>query len=65
VQFVNNSNAKPNNNICFYITNQYGESLPFYAIPIGGKPVYKYSNSLEKLRETERFNKEKIYNRVK
>ncbi len=63
VQFVASTDAKPNNNICFYITNQYGEFMPFYNIPIGGKPVYKYSNSLDKLRETERFNKEKIYKR--
>lgn len=65
IQFVNGAGVKPNNNLCFYITNQYGESLPFYTIPIGGKPVFRYSNSLEKLRETERVNKEKIYQRVK
>ena len=65
IQFTPASNAKPNNNVCFYITNQYGQFMPFYTIPIGGKPVYKYTNSLEKLRETERFNKEKIYQRVK
>ena len=65
IQFISSSSAKPNNNLCFYITNQYGQFLPFYTIPIGGKPIYKYANSLEKLRETERFNKEKIYKRVK
>lgn len=26
---------KRNNNLVFYLTNQYGESLPFYAAPIG------------------------------
>jgi hypothetical protein len=30
-----------NNNVVFYITNQYGEFLPFYAVPIGGVPVFK------------------------
>lgn len=30
-----------NNNVVIYITNQYGESLPFYAIPIGGVPQFK------------------------
>ncbi|MBX7182603.1 MAG: hypothetical protein K1X82_10850 [Bacteroidia bacterium] len=65
VQFVPSTAGKANNNICFYITNQYGQFLPFYTIPIGGKPIYKYTNTLEKLRETERFNKEKIYKRVK
>lgn len=29
------------NNIVFYITNQYGKSLPFYTSPIGGAPKYK------------------------
>lgn len=39
VQFHKNS-ARPakNNNVTFYITNQYGEALPFYTIPIGGIP---------------------------
>lgn len=39
VQFHKNK-SKParNNNIAFFITNQYGEALPFYTIPIGGIP---------------------------
>jgi hypothetical protein len=39
VQFHKNKN-KPakNNNVSFYITNQYGETLPFFTIPIGGIP---------------------------
>lgn len=32
-----------NNNVVFYITNQYGELLPFYTSPIGGVPKYPYS----------------------
>ncbi|MFH2142894.1 MAG: hypothetical protein ABIJ97_10755, partial [Bacteroidota bacterium] len=32
-----------NNNIVFYIRNQYGESLPFYNTPIGGIPKPKSS----------------------
>lgn len=31
-----------NNNVVFYITNQYGELLPFYTSPIGGVPKYPY-----------------------
>jgi hypothetical protein len=27
-----------NNNVTFFITNQYGETLPFFTIPIGGVP---------------------------
>lgn len=33
---------KINNNIVLSITNQYGKSLPFFSIPIGGVPKYKY-----------------------
>ncbi len=32
-----------NNNVVLYITNQYGELLPFYTTPIGGIPKYKGS----------------------
>ena len=43
VQFIKNPGSNsPNNNIVFYITNQYGESLPFFTIPIGGIPKFKY-----------------------
>jgi len=34
------------NNIVVYITNQYNEPVPFYAVPIGGPPKYKYKMSL-------------------
>ncbi len=42
-QFIKNK-ATPikNNNVVIYVTNQYGELLPFYTIPIGGVPKYKY-----------------------
>lgn len=33
---------KVNNNIVISITNQYGKSMPFFSIPIGGVPKYKY-----------------------
>jgi hypothetical protein len=32
-----------NNNVVITVRNQYGELLPFYTIPIGGVPKYKYS----------------------
>jgi hypothetical protein len=39
VQFhKNKGRPAKNNNVSFYITNQYGETLPFYTIPIGGVP---------------------------
>ncbi|MFQ5335573.1 MAG: hypothetical protein ACE5DN_05805 [Flavobacteriales bacterium] len=34
--------GKRNNNVVFYITNQYGRYMPFYSVPIGGIPRYKY-----------------------
>lgn len=42
IQFIKNQSTKIlNNNVVVVIRNQYGESLPFYVIPIGGIPVYK------------------------
>ncbi len=44
VQFIkNNAKMIRNNNVVVIVQNQYGESLPFYVIPIGGKPVYNPS----------------------
>ena len=34
-------NIVHNNNVVIYITNQYGEAMPFYTIPIGGTPKFK------------------------
>ena len=47
VQFhKNKGRPAKNNNVSFYITNQYGETLPFYTIPIGGVPKPKPSIKL-------------------
>ena len=44
MQFIkSNSQHIKNNNVVVIVQNQYGESLPFYVIPIGGRPVYKSS----------------------
>jgi hypothetical protein len=41
IQFIkNNTRLIRNNNVVVIVQNQYGESLPFYVIPIGGRPVY-------------------------
>jgi len=49
LQFIKNkSTLVENNNVVIYITNQYGEFLPFYTAPIGGIPKFKYSISVEK-----------------
>jgi hypothetical protein len=42
IQFTKDSNQKVNNNnVVFYVTNQYGDLLPFYTVPIGGIPRYQ------------------------
>lgn len=40
IQLIKSRNTN-NNNIVMRVTNQYGEAMPFYSIPIGGKPVYE------------------------
>jgi hypothetical protein len=42
LQFIKSrSNLIVNNNVVVIVQNQYGESLPFYVVPIGGIPVYQ------------------------
>jgi hypothetical protein len=41
IQFLKNQSTQVrNNNVVIAIRNQYGISLPFYVVPIGGVPVY-------------------------
>ena len=41
IQFIKNQTVQVrNNNVVVAVRNQYGISLPFYVIPIGGVPVY-------------------------
>lgn len=39
IQLIKSKNVN-NNNVVFKVTNQYGEAMPFYSIPIGGPPKY-------------------------
>jgi len=49
VQFIKNKlDLVKNNNVVIYITNQYGEFLPFYTAPIGGIPKFKCSIGVQK-----------------
>lgn len=42
LQFVKKqSSLVKNNNVAIVVRNQYGETLPFFVVPIGGIPVYK------------------------
>jgi hypothetical protein len=41
IQFIKNQSTQVrNNNVVIAVRNQYGVSLPFYVIPIGGIPIY-------------------------
>jgi hypothetical protein len=41
IQFIKNQSIQiRNNNVEVIVRNQYGISLPFYVVPIGGVPVY-------------------------
>src|SRR5450759_76538 len=41
IQFIKNQLVQVrNNNVVVIVRNQYGVSLPFYIVPIGGVPVY-------------------------
>ncbi|UCH14450.1 MAG: hypothetical protein JSV22_00435 [Bacteroidales bacterium] len=49
IQFIKSKNpVVRNNNVVVNVRNQYGELLPFYVIPIGGVPKYKYSIGAKK-----------------
>jgi hypothetical protein len=41
IQFIKNQSVQVrNNNVVVAVRNQYGISLPFYVVPIGGVPIY-------------------------
>jgi hypothetical protein len=41
IQFTKNQTVQvKNNNVVIIVRNQYGISMPFYVVPIGGVPVY-------------------------
>ena len=41
IQFIKNQSIQiKNNNVVVTVKNQYGVSLPFFVIPIGGIPIY-------------------------
>lgn len=52
IQFVKNKvTTIRNNNVVFFIRNQYGELLPFYTVPIGGIPKYDPKPAFKKQKE--------------
>jgi len=49
IQFTKNDKQMVrNNNVVYYITNQYGVMLPFFTVPIGGVPVFKGKTKITK-----------------
>ncbi|MCW3805173.1 hypothetical protein [Plebeiibacterium marinum] len=44
IQLIKKKTAKiKSNNVVIFLKNQYDELMPFYSVPIGGIPKYKYS----------------------
>jgi len=44
IQLIKNKTAHiKSNNVVIFLKNQYDELMPFYSVPIGGIPKYKYS----------------------
>ncbi len=44
IQMIKNKRSHiRSNNVVIFLENQYGEMLPFYSVPLGGIPRYKYS----------------------
>ncbi len=49
IQFIKRKNpVVKNNNVVVSVRNQYGELLPFFVIPIGGVPKYKYAGQIKR-----------------
>jgi hypothetical protein len=49
IQFIKKKSPPvKNNNVVVNVRNQYNELLPFYVIPIGGVPKYKYNIAVKR-----------------
>jgi hypothetical protein len=52
IQFVKNqATLIKNNNVAVVVRNQYGETLPFFVVPIGGIPVYTPKIRMESIKK--------------
>ncbi|MGD1844666.1 MAG: hypothetical protein ACFB10_04660 [Salibacteraceae bacterium] len=43
IQIINTKNF--DNDMVLYVTNQYDQPVPFFAVPIGGRPHYNYGRT--------------------
>jgi hypothetical protein len=52
IQFIKKKSPPvKNNNVVINVRNQYNELLPFYVIPIGGVPKYKYNIGVNRVNQ--------------
>ncbi|HEX8514958.1 MAG TPA: hypothetical protein VF868_02075 [Bacteroidia bacterium] len=53
VQFIKSkTNLIRNNNVTLFVSNQYGDMLPIYTMPIGGSPNSNYKVQFDKKKKT-------------
>ena len=53
VQFIKNKKTQiKNNNVTLYVTNQDGNLLPIYTVPIGGAPQRNNKIQFEQKKKT-------------
>ena len=53
VQFIKNKQMPvKNNNVSLYVTNQYGDLLPIYTVPIGGISHHNYIINFDQKKKT-------------
>jgi hypothetical protein len=52
VRFIKSPKQIKNNNVTLYVTNQYGDMLPIYTMPIGGIPNSNYKIQFDQKKKT-------------
>lgn len=52
VRFIKSQKLIKNNNVTLYVSNQYGDMLPIYTMPIGGIPNSNYKIQFDKKKKT-------------
>jgi hypothetical protein len=52
VRFIKSPKQIKNNNVTLFVSNQYGEMLPIYTMPIGGIPNSSYKIQFDKKKKT-------------
>jgi hypothetical protein len=56
IQFIKSKKMPvKNNNVTLYVTNQYGNMLPIYTVPIGGIPHHNYKIQFDQKKKTSTY----------